>query len=156
MELLVALAIEGFIAGCIVAIIFQVSNVSSRSANHMSAIKQVEIAAHWISHDAMMAQVVETNGDSGFIPLRLKWVGWDTYAYEVTYTIVNGKLLRNESINNGQPSQTMIAQNINPNSQMTNCQYAAGVLSLKIYVSVQEGSRVSTEIREYKVVPRPS
>jgi prepilin-type N-terminal cleavage/methylation domain-containing protein len=156
LELLVALAIDGVLICVIAAIIFQVSSVSSSSSGHMSAVKQVENAAQWISRDALMAQSVDTQGASGFQPLTLTWVDWDNTKYQVTYTIVNGELLRDYSVNDGQPSQTMISQNINPDSEMTNCQFANGVLNIKICASVQRGSKVAIETRKYQVVPRPT
>jgi len=153
-ELLVVLAIEGILAGGIVAIIFQISSVSSSSTGHMTAVKQVENAAHWISRDALMAQSVDTQGASGFQPLTLTWVDWDNTDHQVTYTIVNTELLRKYYVNDVQQSQTMIAQNINPSSEMTNCSFADGVLNIRICASVQQGSKVMIETREYQVVPR--
>jgi len=165
-ELLVVLAIEGILAGGIVAVIFTVTNVSSRSTDHMTAIKQVENAAHWLSRDAMMAQTHPSESDNySSFPLTLAWTDWDytthnTTENNVVYTIENGNLRRTQevSINGGLPSTTVtvIAQYIDPSLDMTHYRFKNGALEFRICARVQQGSTVMVEAREYKVIPRPS
>ena len=96
-ELMVAIGITSLIIGGIVTTIFQVFNVSTLSNNHMLALRQVQNAGYWISHDAQMAQftdaesVIIEEGDPdhplwGLFDdfyngqtqvLYLSWVGWE-------------------------------------------------------------------------------
>ena len=121
-ELIVAIAITGLITGGITTAIFQVFSVNALSNNHMLALRQVQNAGYWISHDAQMAQNI-TLGDNPDTPppadppnppeteiLTLVWVGWgriwkqgnDNWqsidTYEVRYTYDNNKLWRYERI----------------------------------------------------------
>ncbi len=152
-EMLVALAILGVIAPAIGMSIFQVLAVNDLTANHMTAVKQVENAIYRISRDAQMAQTVQTGGGSGF-PLNLTWVEWDNISNNVTYSVQNGELQRAYSVNGTQPTSTVVAQHINTDSGATNCQFASGVLAFKITVSI-EGFRPASETRVGKVVPKP-
>lgn len=152
-EMLVALAILVVIAPAIGMSIFQVLSVNSLTANHLTAVKQVENAVYCISRDALMTQTVQTGGGSGF-PINLTWVEWDNTSNNVTYTTQNGELQRAHSINGGQPTSTVVAQYINTDSGATNCQFAGGVLTFKITASLG-GFRPASEIRVCKVVPRP-
>jgi len=56
MGIIVAVAITGIIAGAATTTIFQVFSGNTRTSNHMTAVKQVQNAGYWISHDAQMAQ----------------------------------------------------------------------------------------------------
>jgi len=124
-ELIVAIAITGLITGGITTAIFQVFNVNTLSNNHMLALRQVQNAGYWISHDAQMAQA--TDADPVIIDeghplydqaegqtqvLALVWVGWertegtggnirtciDTYEVRYTYDAGSYKLWRHQKI----------------------------------------------------------
>jgi prepilin-type N-terminal cleavage/methylation domain-containing protein len=165
-ELLVALAIEGILAGGIVAVIFTVSTGSSKNTDHMTAIKQVENAAHWLSRDAMMAQTHPSESDNySSFPLTLAWTDWDYTTHDTTesnvvYTIVNGDLTRTQNvrINGGSwsPTVNVIAKYIDPGLDMTHYRFKDGALEFRICARVQQGSTAMVEAREYKVIPRPS
>jgi len=110
-ELIIAVAITGIIIGAATTTIFQVFSGNERTSNHMTAVKQVQNAGYWISHDAQMAQdVVPDTGDTGF-PLTLTWIDWDGTVNEVTYTIVDSELKRSHYIN-GNTEVSIIAQYI--------------------------------------------
>jgi len=106
-ELMLAIAISGIITGGITATIFQVFDGSARTNNHMTAVRQVQNAGYWVSHDAQMAQHVylewggETPVGSKF-PLRLTWTDWDDKdEHEVIYTLEphgEPKLLQREHV----------------------------------------------------------
>lgn len=124
-ELLVAVAITGLIAGGIATTIYQVFGINTLSNNHMLAVRQVQNAGHFISHDAQMAQSIDDtsvlieedhplwdlydglyNGQTQV--LSLSWVGWtydygnntrtNTYQVYYTYDSVNDKLWRYQTI----------------------------------------------------------
>jgi prepilin-type N-terminal cleavage/methylation domain-containing protein len=152
-EMLIALAILGIIAPVLGVSVFQVVSANELAGKHMTAVKQVESAVYWISHDTQMAQTVETSGGSGF-PLSLTWIEWDNTSNNVTYTIQNGELQRARSVDGGEPTVTTIAWHINEDVGMTNCQFDDGVLTIKITASL-EGFRSASETRVSEIVPKP-
>jgi len=101
-----------------------------------------------------MAQDVQPGEDSGF-PLNLTWVEWDDTVHQVIYTLEDGELERNHSVNDGEPTETVVARHIDPDSAMTNCQYVGGVLTFKITATVDSGSQVASDTRVCEVIPRP-
>jgi prepilin-type N-terminal cleavage/methylation domain-containing protein len=151
-EVLVAVAITGFIGVGVATAVFQVINVNELSTNHVIAVKQVENAAYWINRDARMAQIIQPGGGAGF-PLNMSWVEWDNTIRNVSYAIINGQLQRSISTNGAPPTQTMVAQNIDNNPDNTNCQYANGVFTFKVTASVS-GFRSASETRMAEVIPR--
>jgi len=156
-DMIIAIAITGIIGVGTTGAIAQVFNQSTQSSVHMTAIKQVENALYSISRDAHMAQIVATDsGDSGF-PLDLSWGEWASGTdHQVTYSIEDGKLKRSHSINGGDPDEITVAQDINPDAQITNCELADRVLTLKITATVGDGSRTVSETGKREVIPRPS
>jgi len=97
--------------------IFQVFSGNTRTSNHMTAVRQVQNAGYWVSHDAQMAQSVVITGLSG-LPLTLTWTEWDGMVNEVTYnTIVDSELRRSQGA-----SETLVAQYID----LANCEFSGG------------------------------
>jgi prepilin-type N-terminal cleavage/methylation domain-containing protein len=80
-ELVMAMAIGAIISVAVVASIAQALNGSSRSSNHMVAVRQVQNAGYWVSRDAAMAQTTATDPDF----LILSWTGWDNKQTQVRY-----------------------------------------------------------------------
>lgn len=158
-ELVMAIGVGSLVAGAITMTIFQMLVNPIQSSAHMTAVKQVESAIHWIRHDAFMAQVVEPSGDSGF-PLKLTWVEWDNTTNEVTYSLQDGKLQRGHvtydasgAVIDNQTS--VVAQHIDSSSEMTSVQWDGSTLSLKITATLT-GFRTSSETRVVEVLARPS
>ncbi len=152
-EVLIVIAITGIIIGGITTAIFQVFDVNARSTAHMTAVKEVEKAVHLITRDAQMAQSVNATAPSGGFPLTLTWVEWNNTSNNVTYSVQDGQLQRSYSVNDGQPSTTVVIPHLNPDSQMTNCQFSSGVFAFKI-TAATGGSSPASETRSFKVVPR--
>lgn len=152
-ELLVAIAISGIIAGGITAAIYQTWNVNALSTSRMIAVKQVEDAIHWISRDAQMAQIVQTSGVSGF-PLNLSWIDWENTTKQVSYTLEGNTMRRTFSVNGSEVGQIVIAEHINPDVRITNCQFLGGVLTIELTASVN-GTRQANETRICDIIPRP-
>jgi prepilin-type N-terminal cleavage/methylation domain-containing protein len=75
-ELLIAIALTAIITTTATMAIFQTFTGSTRSANHMVAVRQVQEAGYWVSLYAYMAADMEITGDSGF-PLVLRWIDFD-------------------------------------------------------------------------------
>lgn len=152
-ELLVAIGISGIIAVAASVAVFQVLSGNAQDTTHMKALKQVENAVYHIGRDAQMAQTVQTGGESG-LPLNLSWVNWDNTMVQVTYAVQNSELRRDYSVNGGQPISTVVARNINTESEATNFQFADDVLAFKITASL-EGFRPASETRVCQIIPRP-
>jgi len=153
-EMVVVLAITGIIGLGAAVATYHVMTHSSRNADATSASQHTLNAIHWISRDAQMAQVVSPEGTSGF-PLTLRWVEWDNIGHEVVYTIEDGALIRAYSTDGGGDSQVVVAQHINPDTEMTNCGFSDGVLTLKITATVGEGVRAVSVGKVREIVPRP-
>lgn len=153
-EIVVAIAITGFIGAGVATATVQVLTQSTRNTDYTAASRHTLNSIHWISRDAQMAQTVEPNGASGF-PLTLGWVEWDNTAHQVTYTLEDGTLQRSYSVNGGEPSDTVVAQYINPGTEMTNCQFASGVLTLKVTATVGNGSDTASVTKVREITPRP-
>lgn len=153
-EMIIVIAITGIIAGGIAAAVFQIFDVNGRSVVHMTAVKEVEDAAHWIIRDAQMAQNVNLTAPGGF-PLTLTWVEWDNTRNDVTYSLQNGELQRSHSINGEPPTVTAVIRHINSDPQMTNVRFSTGVLTFKITATIS-GFRSASESRSFEVIPRAS
>lgn len=160
-EVMLVIAITGVITGGITMTFFQVINGNIRTSNHMTAVRQVQSAGYWVSHDAQMAQEVEVGAASGF-PFTLTWTDLDGYKHHFFYSLVdmpsNGlkNLRRNHSVTDPVTGQTtvtetgIIAQFIDPAAQ-TSCVWGGGALVFTVTATVQQQS----ETRIYRVIPRP-
>jgi prepilin-type N-terminal cleavage/methylation domain-containing protein len=152
-ELILAIAIAGIITGGITMTIFQVFSGSARTSNHMTAVRQVQNAGYWVSHDAQMAQQEPVIGDDPEVEfLTLTWKDWETSeVHLVTYTLLtDNKLQRSHSINDGTAETAIIAEYIN-NPDQTSCVWDGSVLTFTVTATVGE----QTETRIYEIVPRP-
>jgi len=150
-ELIVAVAITGFITGAITMSIFQVINIEARTSNHMTAVKEVQNAGFWVSHDGPMAQVVDDNPPAPAV-LKLTWTEWDNTVHEVTYTLQGTELWRDDT---GSGQQMRVAQYIDSIS----CQldpFDNRKLIITITAIVGGGWQQAIETRTYEVAPRPS
>ncbi len=177
-EILVALAITGLITGGITGTIFQVINGSARSSNHMTAVRQVQNAGYWLSHDGKMAQIVELaegpleeNPVGTKFPLKLTWTDWDGTEHQVIYTLEVGgepKQLQRQYLTcaaGGSPmgdETTIVAQfidvSIDPDTgkPRTNCDFTGGKLVFTVTAAVGGDWQQASETRVYQVKPRPS
>ena len=150
-EILVALAITGFIGASITTAIVQVMKVNALGNNHVIAVKQVENAVYWINRDVRMSQTIQPGGGSGF-PLNLTWVEWGGTTHQVAYTLQNGELIRSSSVNATPPVVMIVARYISSNADNTNCQYSNGVFNFKVTASVS-GFRPASKTRLAQVIP---
>ena len=153
-EMVVALAITGIIGLGAATATYHVMTHSTRNADATSASQHALNAIHWISRDVQMAQTVSPEGASGF-PLTLQWVAWDNIGHEVVYALEDGVLTRAYSADGGVESERVVAQHINPDTEMTNCGFSGGVLTLKITATVGEGIRAVSVGKVRDIVPRP-
>ena len=96
-ELIIAIAVSGVIAGATTGAIFQLMNDSARSNNHMTAVRQVQNAGYWFSRDALMAKSVSLFTGSGF-PLHLTRTDFDGNVHQVDYDLVGNNLQRDFTV----------------------------------------------------------
>jgi len=158
-ELAVAMAIGGIIAGSVTMTIFQIVDSSGRTSNHMTAIRQVRSAGYWVSHDALMSQqepVIVNGGGGELESITLTWDEWGTNdSHEVVYSLDGDGLQRTYSINSVVSDDSIIAEFIDLDPENTSCEYTAGKLTFKITAQVGAGSAAQIESRTYEVIPRP-
>ena len=151
-EIILAIAIGGIIAGGIATSTLQAINVESQSKEHMVAIQNVQQAGHWINLDAQKADTIVIGEGNGF-PLIMQRTAYDGTFHETTYTISGTTLTRSHSINGGAATNTLISNCID--STGTTCSYTEGVLLLTVTARSGEGTQEKSEYREYKIAPRP-
>ena len=152
-EVIVALAITGLIGVGAATATVQVLNQGARNSDYTTASRHTMNAIYWISRDAQMSQTIEPDGASG-LPLTLSWTEWDNSEHQVIYSIEDDKLLRNYSADGGAPAQTVVAQYINSVSENTTCEFAGGVLTVKVTATVGEGSHALSVTKVRKITPR--
>lgn len=159
-EMLIVLAISGFVTGTTTMTIFQVLDGNVRTNNHMEAISRVQDAGYQVSTDAEMAQtVVRTEDEDGF-PLTLTWTDWESNdQYQVIYSITNNKLQRQYYMNGnliGTPYVFEYILNTDTGELKTYCTLSDdNTLSFTLTAIVGSGSQKQIETRVYEVIPRP-
>jgi prepilin-type N-terminal cleavage/methylation domain-containing protein len=162
-ELMIAIAVSGVITGAITTTVYQVVTGNFRTNNHMTAVRQVQEAGYWVSHDALMAQSVELAGESvddpdgTRFPFTLTWTEWDTNdVHHVVYSLDGNELQRIHSINGTTEASIIIAEFIDPEPAKTSCDWDGGVLTFTVTATVGAGSaQEQSETRVYEVKPRP-
>jgi prepilin-type N-terminal cleavage/methylation domain-containing protein len=151
-ELLIAIAITGIIAGAITGAIFQVFSINTRTTNRMAAISQLQNAGFWVSPDVQMAQNVTPGGCADCL-LTLTWTNWVGDEHEVIYTLAGTgelrKLQRSHSVNGGDPTVTRVAEYINPAG--TSCVWAGGELTFTVTATVGGESETRVYLIEQRV-----
>jgi prepilin-type N-terminal cleavage/methylation domain-containing protein len=163
LEILIALAIAGFLAAGIGTGIVQIGKVSDICNSRVTAVKQVENAIHCINRDVQQAQKVEINGTGYWI--RLTWVSWDDNSIiQIVYNVdSNHNLIRQESTTLAGSTvmkTTNVAKYIDsgskiataPNTTLTPPEKTWTVQLSAIYTS---GLKTASETREIKIIPRP-
>jgi len=118
-----------------------------------------------INHDVQMTQqepVIVKDG-SQLESITLAWqefgtedVG-DATLHDVTYTLLeNGDIERSHWIDGVGPSDIVVAQFINSDPTLTNCEFDGSVLTLTVTATVGTWPQVESETRVYEIVPRPA
>jgi prepilin-type N-terminal cleavage/methylation domain-containing protein len=146
-ELLVVIVLTALVTTAVTTTFFQVFDMNTRTANHMSALSQVQQAGKLVSEDILEAQAIDDNPPGGEFLI----LGWNsTSLHEITYTLEDSELWRTESID-GDSAMTRVAEYIDPDPTKTYCDWSDGVLIFKVTATVGEES----ETRIYRVQPRP-
>lgn len=137
LELLIGIAITALITTAVTMTILQTFTGSTRSSNHMVAVRQVQEAGYWVSFYAYAAQNTIITGDSGF-PLTLRWIDFDTNKrQQVVFNLTSssGGLRGSYSVavsddsfvpDSAKTGKIPVFQFINPDKTKTNCQVSGG------------------------------
>jgi len=158
-ELIVALAIIAFITGGIAMTIFQVITIEARTSNHMTAVRQVQTAGYWISHDGQMAQQVEAPDPDGF-PLTLTWEEYVGHVeHQVVYSMINNSELQREHYTNRDinpdPDATTIVSQYIEFIEVVPRPFVGDEMILTVTARVGGDWQEGHETRVYEVIPRP-
>ena len=173
LELVIVILLTGLITTAITTTFFQVFNMNTRTANHMTAVSQVQQAGKIVSEDMLEAQplsgMIDDNPSGSGEFLILGWIALNSTAtHKVIYTLEDmpsgdfqilwrDYYVKEESESEFElDSTTKVAEYINPAE--TNCECSCGgcncdglVLTFKVTATVGEES----ETRVYEVKPRP-
>jgi prepilin-type N-terminal cleavage/methylation domain-containing protein len=155
-EIVITLAISGLVISAVSGTINQVIQ-SSRTTDHMNALRQVQTAGYWVSRDGLQAQQVTTSPPTG-LPLILTWTDWDDDIHEVVYSLPNmpsgslKQLQREESLNSAPTATTIVSRYIDP--AQTSCVWGPDTNTFTFVVTATMNQE--TETRTYEVQPRPS
>ncbi len=168
-ELLIAATISGLITAAVTTAVFQVVVGNVRSNNHMTAVRQVQEAGYWVSHDSHMAQSMSTNiaAATGF-PLTMSWVDFQGNRYESVYNLEsmpNSGLKQFERYhvaydadgNVTDNTTSVIARYIDDsgNPPQTSCNLTDSRLLFEVTATVGSVPQQEVETRIYEVIARP-
>ena len=152
-EIVIALGIFGLVITAASGTIAQVIQ-SSRSTEHMTALRQVQTAGYWVSKDGIQAQNITTQGYF----LYVGWTDWDdSDPREIVYSLqampsgALKQLQREESVNGMPTATTIVGRYINP--EQTSCVWDPDTKTLTFIVTATMNQQ--TETRTYQVQPRP-
>jgi prepilin-type N-terminal cleavage/methylation domain-containing protein len=153
-ELIVVIAIVGFIAG-VMAIMFNVvSKVSVTSTGQNIVLSQIQQSGTWVTRDIISAENVTlyTSGNRLCRISRYQWNGTDNISTVfVDYDIIGGKLLR--TVEPGNPQ--IIAQFISPHHAGTDLVASTALSENNTYIfTVQANYNNSIYSRVYKMNQR--
>jgi prepilin-type N-terminal cleavage/methylation domain-containing protein len=149
-EMLVALAITGFMISGVASTVSQVITVNALSANRMQVIKQVENAGNSLFRDAQMAKNAVPGTGTSLVKLTL------TDLSTIEYTITNNQLKRiyTDHSNPAKNTTTLISENIDISDGMNSCSFNAPILTVKITASTGN-LRPASETRTFQISLRP-
>jgi prepilin-type N-terminal cleavage/methylation domain-containing protein len=161
LELLVSIAILGFIMSGVSLAVMQIMTVNASSTNRVAAIREVQNAGYWVSLDGQQAQEVlfddPATEDIDEL-LYLSWIDWDSGdRLTVVYNLNEDQLVRTVYKNGALDSQTAVAHFISAvECNLTDPLNPANkAISLTITATVG-GFRQASETRVYEIIPRAS
>jgi prepilin-type N-terminal cleavage/methylation domain-containing protein len=128
-ELLIAIALTALITTGVTMAIGQTFTGSTRSVNHMVAVRQVQEAGYWIAFYAYAGQGLTTTGESSF-PLVVNWIDFDGNArHKIVFSLNSSGLQASyyvdEVLDPEQTGRVPVFQFIN-NPDTTNCRVSGG------------------------------
>ena len=147
-ELLVTLIIGSLLIVGISTIYIQIIRITKDSSNHMTALRQVQVAGHWVSMDTQGARDFDFSVDPW--ELTIYWDDINGIEYNAIYRISEQGILTREYYTSGSLAGTaQIAENLVPADTIYDLSLAHGV---EFRVTAQVSN--ITETRAYRVLPR--
>jgi len=147
-EVLISLAILTAITGVMSTAVFIITKTTSQNNEWNINLRQVQNAGYWISQDALMAQVVDTNKPGVFLAFGSS--DWSGGSYNVDYVLDADNVLTRQ-VNDG--TGTLIAQYIVPEDTTCDWDGDNNKLTVTIRAAVNgDGSRYVERI--YEISPR--
>jgi hypothetical protein len=132
LELIIGIAITSLIIGGITLSVDQIFTGSTRSSNHMVAVRQVQEAGYWVSFYAYMTQNATITGVSGF-PLILQWVNFEPSGrHKIVFNLTSssgglrGSYYVNDVLDSARTGKIPVFDVIDSNITKTNCQVSGG------------------------------
>lgn len=125
---------------------------SSRTTEHITALRQVQSAGYWVSCDGIQAENISTTGY--FLYVGRTDPG-DGNLHEVVYSLQDmpsgtlKQLQRQESLNGTPSARTIVGRYIDP--AQTSCVWNGKTLVFTVTATMNQ----QTETRTYEVQPRP-
>ncbi len=155
-ELLVAVAITGFIVAALTLSISQIFSVGIADKNRMEAVKQVENALHYINRDVQQSKASElasTTLTPFTTALNLKWVDYTatpTENIQVEYWLEGTDLQRTYTIGNTSAVNIVASHVVSAES---NYSFDGAILTVNLTADVG-GYQPAPESRTLQVKPR--
>ena len=125
----------------------------------MSALRQVQTAGYWVSHDGIQSQNITASNSTSHFPLHLRWTDWEGGSHYVTYDLqdMSGglkQLQRSHSLNSTADEIIIVGQHL---TGETGCSWneTARILNLFVEASVIGARGPQVEARTYEIKPRP-
>jgi prepilin-type N-terminal cleavage/methylation domain-containing protein len=146
-EVLVTILILSTILTVTTAAIIVTMKTTTQNTEWNVNLRQVQNAGNWISHDALMAQVVHTDNPGVF--LNLRWSDWDGNNFNVDYILQDNRLMR--QVNGG--TAALIAEYIDPSG--TTCTWVGGENQLSVTLKATVHDPNSSYTKTYEICPRP-
>jgi prepilin-type N-terminal cleavage/methylation domain-containing protein len=144
-EMVVAMAVAGIILAAVGYSILQVFNLNTRNTNYMTAVREVQSAGYWVTHDAAMAPY-----DRNHTP---PWITANATSLSLRWRDSANKTLWRTY--DGGPAAP-IAQHITSASfALTQDAIKVSKVTLVVTASVTSRGITGTETRSYEVSPRP-
>lgn len=166
-ELIIAVALMALIVAAASYSILEIMNINTRNTDHMIAVRQVQDAGYWVSHDTYMAnQIMETSGNqsSPDILLELQWLNINdepSVAANQTSIFTLENPITQDGITTYTLYRTTMAGVKTPVAEYltsANTTYDANSRKLMFNVQAAVASRGITEreSRTYEISPRPN
>lgn len=159
LELLVSVAILGFIMTGVSLAVMQIMTVHASSTNRVTAIREVQNAGYWVSLDTQQAQVVlfdDPRTEDIDERLYLSWMDWESGDSKIIVYDLNGdEFIRSYYLNDVLVDQKAVAHFIS----MAECNlvdpYDPANKAIRLTVTATVGGfRQVSETRVYDIIPR--
>lgn len=131
LELLIGIGLIALISTGIAMTVSQTFTGSTRSSNHMVAVRQAQEAGYWVSYHVSSAQNVTITGNSGF-PLILRWFdfGPPCERHRIVFSLsssgLRGSYYVEDVLDLVKTGKIPVFEFINPDKIKTNCQVGGG------------------------------